>query len=69
MFFRFIFSLPLLVTVLFSSCSEYGKVSYGQSPKIINVSHYDPKEKQRSGRSYTPSDQSALKANRARLKA
>ncbi|WP_435893609.1 GH25 family lysozyme [Oceaniferula spumae] len=60
------FILSLLPTVLlFSSCAEYGKVSYEESPKIINVSHYDPKEKQRSGRSYSPSDQSALKANGA----
>ena len=55
--------LPMLITLLCVSCSEYGKVSYGQSPKIINVSHYDPKEKQRAGRSYSPLNQSALKAN------
>lgn len=50
---------------LVCSCSQYGKVSYSKSPKIINVSHYDPKEKQRAGRSYSPADQSALKANGA----
>ena len=55
----------LALTIFISSCSQYGKVSYANSPKIINVSHYDPKEKQRSGRSYSPSDQSALKANGA----
>jgi len=55
----------LSLAFFISSCSQYGKVSYEQSPKIINVSHYDPKEKQRSGRSYSPSDQSALKANGA----
>ncbi len=55
----------LALTLLISSCAQYGRVSYSESPKIINVSHYDPKEKQRSGRSYSPSNQSALKANGA----
>lgn len=55
----------LAFVILCSSCAEYGKVSYQESPKIINVSHYDPKEKQRAGRSYSPADQSALKANGA----
>jgi len=57
--------ITLALTILISSCAQYGKVSYEESPKIINVSNYDPKEKQRSGRSYSPSDQSALKANGA----
>lgn len=34
-------------------------------PQIINVSSYDPKEKQRSGRSYSTGDLSALRANGA----
>jgi GH25 family lysozyme M1 (1,4-beta-N-acetylmuramidase) len=34
-------------------------------PQIINVSAYDPKEKQRDGRSYSASDLSALRANGA----
>ena len=54
-----------ILTALLSSCAQYGKVTYEESPKIINVSSYDPKEKQRSGRSYSTSDQSALKANGA----
>ena len=62
---RLLILLVLPVTLLLPSCGEYGKVSYGKSPKIINVSGYDPKEKQRAGRSYSPSDQSALKANGA----
>lgn len=62
---RFLTIATIALPVLFSSCSEYGKVSYRESPKIINVSHYDPKEKQRAGRSYSPLDQSALKANGA----
>ena len=35
-------------------------------PQIINVSAYDPKERQRSGQGYTQNDVSALKANGAR---
>lgn len=57
--------LLLLAPILFSSCAQYGKVTYEESPKIINVSGYDPKEKQRAGRAYSPADQSALKANGA----
>jgi len=34
-------------------------------PQIINVSGYDPKEKQRAGRSYSEHDVSALRANGA----
>jgi GH25 family lysozyme M1 (1,4-beta-N-acetylmuramidase) len=34
-------------------------------PQIINVSSYDPKERQRSGQGYTVDDVSALKANGA----
>lgn len=53
------------LVLLLCSCggNQYGKASYSSAPTIINVSEYDPKEKQRSGRSYTPLDQSALKAN------
>jgi GH25 family lysozyme M1 (1,4-beta-N-acetylmuramidase) len=37
----------------------------GAMPQIINVSAYDPKERQRSGLSYSERDVSALKANGA----
>ena len=37
----------------------------GGLPQIINVSGYDPKERQRSGRSYSEHDVSALRANGA----
>lgn len=37
----------------------------GAMPHIINVSAYDPKEKQRGGRSYSEHDVSALRANGA----
>ncbi|MEM7143664.1 MAG: GH25 family lysozyme [Verrucomicrobiota bacterium] len=39
--------------------------SLTSSPQIINVSHYDPKEAQRSGETYTESDVSALRRNGA----
>ncbi len=35
------------------------------APKVVNVSSYDPKEKQRSGDSFSPNDVSALKRNGA----
>lgn len=40
-------------------------VSSHGMPQIINVSAYDPKERQRSGRSYSEHDVSALRANGA----
>ena len=39
--------------------------SLTDAPQIVNVSHYDPKERQRSGDSYTVSNVSALKRNGA----
>lgn len=39
--------------------------SLGAMPQIINVSAYDPKEKQRKGASYSEHDVSALRANGA----
>ncbi|MEM0895346.1 MAG: GH25 family lysozyme [Verrucomicrobiota bacterium] len=36
------------------------------APQVVNVSHFDPKERQRRGSSYSPSDLSALKRNGAR---
>ena len=61
--------LPLLALLL-ASCSasgnKYGRASLAEAPVVINVSAYDPKERQRKGRGYTPLDQSALKANGSR---
>ena len=39
--------------------------SAGGMPQIINVSAYDPKERQREGRGYSENDVSALRANGA----
>jgi GH25 family lysozyme M1 (1,4-beta-N-acetylmuramidase) len=61
----FIPLLCLLPWLTSCSTSDYGKVSYSSAPQVINVSDWDPKEKQKSGRSYSPSDQSSLKANGA----
>lgn len=55
----------LMTILLFNSCSQYGSVSYEDSPQIINVSAYDPKETQRAGNSYSPLDQANLKKNGA----
>jgi GH25 family lysozyme M1 (1,4-beta-N-acetylmuramidase) len=62
--------LPLL-TILASCHVQPGStlgslppVSFGL-PQIINVSAYDPKERQREGRSYSEHDVSALRANGA----
>lgn len=62
---RHSFLLLALLPYLLVSCNPYGKVSYAESPKIINVSAYDPKKSQRRGSSYSPSDQSALRRNGA----
>ncbi len=40
-------------------------VGNGRYPEIVNVSAYDPKERQRSGRSFSEFDVSALQANGA----
>ena len=60
---RLLPSFPLLVFA-FSLCASLA-VSVGAMPQIINVSAYDPKEKQRSGASYSERDVSALRANGA----
>ncbi|MFC5050742.1 GH25 family lysozyme [Rubritalea spongiae] len=59
---------PLLLTAaltVVSCASPYGRVSFNSAPQIINVSEYDPKERQRAGHGYTPLNQKALKDNGA----
>ncbi|MGJ8673508.1 GH25 family lysozyme [Rubritalea sp.] len=65
MTFRHFLLLLAAVLPLLSCATPYGRVSFKSAPQIINVSEYDPKEKQRSGRSYTPSNQKALVDNGA----
>src|SRR6478609_3110917 len=44
---------------------SYGRVSFSDAPKVVNVSSYDPKEKQRPGESFSSNDVSALRRNGA----
>jgi GH25 family lysozyme M1 (1,4-beta-N-acetylmuramidase) len=55
------------VVLLLNSCGGgYGRVGLLDAPKVVNVSSWDPKEKHRSGDSYSASDVSALQRNGAR---
>lgn len=67
--------LPLLPALLLVQCrtdpsDDSGGAampsSSGETQQIINVSSYDPKERQREGRSYSEHDVSALVANGSR---
>lgn len=64
---RILFSLAVLsIPFLLNSCGAgYGRVGLNDAPKVVNVSSYDPKEKQRAGDSFSSSDVSALKRNGA----
>jgi hypothetical protein len=54
------------VAGVLSSCGGgFGGTSVGKSPEVINVSSWDPKERQRAGAGYSPDDLSALRANGA----
>jgi hypothetical protein len=56
--------LPFVLSVLVIGCGGgYGRVGLADAPKVVNVSSYDPKEKQRSGDSFSSTDVSALKRN------
>ncbi len=55
--------LTILGACLLVSCGGYGRVGLAEAPKIVNVSSYDPKEKQRSGESFSSTDVSALRRN------
>jgi GH25 family lysozyme M1 (1,4-beta-N-acetylmuramidase) len=54
----------LLLLVLIAFCTGTSR-SFGALPQIINVSAYDPKEKQRCGVSFSEREVSALRANGA----
>jgi len=54
-----------LVSVLLLVLTGCSLPVAGGRPQIINVSAYDPKERQRAGRSYSEHDVSALRANGA----
>ncbi len=57
---RFFF-IPLLLALTHLAASARAE----SLPQIINVSAYDPKERQRSGKSYSENDVSALRSNGA----
>ena len=58
-----------IVLILISALTHCGAGGGSAGPsrgiQVVNVSAYDPKEKQRQGRSYSPGDVSALRANGA----
>jgi GH25 family lysozyme M1 (1,4-beta-N-acetylmuramidase) len=58
-------SLLALPLVLNSCGGGYGRVGLMDAPKVVNVSSYDPKEKQRPGDSFSSADVSALRRNGA----
>ena len=55
-----------LAALLLASCGGgFGGTSVSGSPAVLNVSGWDPKERQRSGAGYSEHDVSALKRNGA----
>ncbi|MFT3990184.1 MAG: GH25 family lysozyme [Luteolibacter sp.] len=63
---RFSLLFLSLAALALPHCSGgYGKMALQKAPKIVNVSAYDPKEKQRQGDSYSQHDVSALRRNGA----
>jgi Glycosyl hydrolases family 25 len=62
---NFIFLAAVVVPLVLNSCGGYGRVGLDEAPKIVNVSSYDPKEKQRSGDSFSSNDVSGLRRNGA----
>jgi GH25 family lysozyme M1 (1,4-beta-N-acetylmuramidase) len=59
-------ALAFFAAPFLSHCgADYGRVGLHEAPKIVNVSAYDPKERQRNGDSFSPHDVSALQRNGA----
>lgn len=62
------FLLPLVAALgccLVGCGGGYGRASLKDAPKIVNVSSWDPKERQRGGDSFSETNVSALRANGA----
>ena len=58
--------LLLLTPLLLASCGGgFGGTSVADSPAVLNVSGWDPKERQRGGEGFSEHDVSALKRNGA----
>ncbi len=63
---HFLFPLLAALPVFLNSCGGgYGRVGLHDAPKVVNVSSYDPKEKQRPGDSFSSTNVSALRQNGA----
>jgi hypothetical protein len=62
---KFLPVIAILLPLVLNSCGGYGRIGLSAAPKIVNVSAYDPKEKQRHGDSFSPTDVSALQRNGA----
>lgn len=58
-------SIMLGLPLILNSCGGYGRVGLKDAPKIVNVSSYDPKERQREGDAFSSTDVSALQRNGA----
>jgi len=57
----------VLLPLLFAACGGgFGGTSVEDSPAVLNVSGWDPKERQRGGETYSQHDVSALKRHGAR---
>jgi GH25 family lysozyme M1 (1,4-beta-N-acetylmuramidase) len=61
------FSIQSLLSIVFATSIFFNSQAsaQGKGIQIVNVSGYDPKEKQRSGRGYSENDVSALRDNGA----
>ncbi len=55
----------LIVPLVLAACGGYGRVGLSEAPKVVNVSSYDPKERQRRGDAFSERDVSALRKNGA----
>jgi GH25 family lysozyme M1 (1,4-beta-N-acetylmuramidase) len=55
--------LPLLALLLTNCGGGFGGTSVSKSPAVLNVSGWDPKERQRGGEEYSEHDVSALRRN------
>lgn len=55
----------VLLAPLLTHCGGFGGTSVDDSPAVVNVSGWDPKEVQRNGRKFDQHDVSSLRANGA----
>ena len=61
---KFLVCLPLLIIPLLTQCGGgFGGTSVAESPAVLNVSSWDPKEVQRGGSRYSQFDVSTMRTN------